>query len=384
MSMKKLVCIMLGLLFAFPAAACHKKESPAAQLWCIRPADVAAEEELRRIVRLFDADAHVSFVSETEIDMRLSAAMERGEAPDAFMLHADALPDMAEKKQLLDLSNRLPLSNVQTEKLADAAKRACLYQGKTWAVPLFTDAYMLATNRALVATPPDTVAQLQAEIATLKDNGVSSFAKLTPVKQSILYEALLKTHNGAMLNARRTALTFSSQEGQAALEDCVALLQNAADEPDAIGAGKAAFSVMTSSERRKAAAQYPDAEIELSPLFGYDRLETVAVALSADTPNQKQAFRLLEFLQTHGETIAALYKNYTASKNLQPMLPQDKEAVVRIAQAKPAPDLCGFHTLETTYLPAAIEKAGKGVPAADALKEAADQASTLIWQGKRE
>ena len=336
------------------------------------------------MLRLCDSDANVSFVPASELNMRLKDAIERDEAPDVFMTYADALPDMAENKDALDLSNYLPLSNVKTDELTEASRRACAYQGKTWGVPLFADAYMLATNRALVAVPPQTSDQAIAEIGRLRDRGVASFDKLPPEKQSVLFEALLYEKNGDMLNARRTHLTFASPEGAQAMKACTALMKDAAKDNDAIGAGKAAFSVMTAAERRAFAEKYPDAEIELSSLFGYDRLQTVAAAVSADAKDKKRAFRLLEYLQTHSGELAALYKCYAAEKDLQPAVAQDKEAVLRIANARPAPDLCGYASLENTYLPSAIEKAGKGVPASDALHEAQENAKGVIWKGKRE
>ncbi|MDE6397948.1 MAG: extracellular solute-binding protein [Clostridiales bacterium] len=382
--MKKFVSILLILACALPVAACKKHDPSAVRLWCLQPQSITAEEEVQRMLRLFDADAHVSFVPASELNMRLKDATERGEAPDVFMTYGDALPDMAENKDVLDLSNYLPLSNVETDELTEASRRACAYQGKTWGVPLFADAYMLATNRALVATPPQTSEQAIAAIEKLGEQGMSSFDKLPPEKQSVLFEAILREKGGDMLNARRTHLAFASPEGAEALKSCTTLLQDMAEDNDAIGSGKAAFSIMTAAERRAFAEKYPDAEIELSSLFGYDRLQTVAVAISDASKNQKRAFRLLEYLQTHSGKLAALYKCYTAEKDLQPAVAQDKEAVLRIASARPAPDLCGFASLESAYLPAAIEKAGKGVPATDALAEAEENAKGVIWKGKRE
>lgn len=382
--MKKFVCFLLCCVCALPAAACNEKKAAPARIWLLQPATVAAEEDVRKMIRLHDADAFVSFVPSSELNTRLAAAMQRGEAPDVFMVFAESLPDMAEEKRLLDLSSRLPLSNIESEDLPEAAKRACFYQGKSWAVPLFLDVYMLATNRAIVPEPPKSSDELLQSMEKLQSEQIAPFEKLPPEKQALLFEALLYENHGELLDDRQTKLTFTDKAGEEALKKCITLLKNAAKDSDAMGAGEAAFSVLTAMQRREQAEKFPDAEIELSPLFGYDRLQTTALAVAADTPDQKRAFALLEYLQTNGARIASLYKTYVADKNLKPVQPQDKNVVPQISQAKPAPDLCGFEALEKTYLPAAIEKANKGVPAADALQEAADQAADAIWKGKRE
>lgn len=366
-----------------PSAGCRKKDKTAPRLWCIQPATITAEEDVRKIVREFDAEAFISFVPADEIASRLSQAFEKGEAPDVFMVYGDQIADLAEDKNVLDISQRLPLSNVKQDELRDNARRACLYQGKTWGVPLFSDAYMLACNRAVVSVPPASSAQLGALQKDLSDQGIALFEKLTPEKQSILFEALLREQKGAMLNSRQTKLTFADEHGQAALEACTALLKDAA-ESDTMGAGKAAFSVMTAADRQAYAQKFPDAEISLNPLFGLDRLQSVAVAINAKTKDQKRAFGLLEFLQKNTDKLSALYKTYSAKKDITPLSSQDNDVVVRITQARPAPDLCGYAALEQTHLPAAIDKAQKGVPAADALTEAAENASPAIWVGKRE
>lgn len=373
------------MLFAFPAAACNKrKDALAPRVWCIQPQSVAAEEEVKKMVRNFDAAAFVSFVPAADIDARLKASMEKEDAPDVFMLFADAIPSRAEEKRLVDLSNRLPLSNVKTDELSESARKACLYQGKTWGVPLFTDVYMLAVNRAVVPTPPDTFDRFCQTADDLAENQTTAVDKLTPQKQALLFEAALTAHDGKMLNARQTALTFTDDKGEAALGDVTAVLQSSADAPDAIGDGKAAFSVLTTAERRVLIEKCPDAEIALAPLFGINRLQTVALCLNSQTKDQKRAFALLEFLQGKSDELSALYERYGAKKALSPLSEQDTDAVVQLAQARPAPDLCGYDTLLCTYLPAAIDKAGKGVPAADCLAEAARISSQTIWPGKRE
>ena len=371
------------LACALPFAGCSHEKPTETRLWLISPENVAAEEEITAMIGEYDGGVSVSFVPSGEIDARLRAAAERGDAPDVMMLYADAIADLAEEKQLLDLSVRLSVSKVKKDDLSESARRACLYQGKPWAVPLFCDVYLLASNRALVATAPQTVEQLKAVCAELEKKGIQSFEKMNPERKSLLYEAVLAEKGGAMLNARKTKLEFTSESGKAAMRDCVAVLENASDEKDAMGAGKAAFSVMTTLERRGHAQKYPDAEIGLDPLFGLNRLQTTALAVNAKAPDQKKAFAVLEFLQGKTEKLSSLYKTYPASKEIKP-LPSDEDAVVQLAQARPAPDLCGYDTLLTTYLPAAIDKAGKGVEIGTVLDEAAQSAAQNIWKGKRE
>ena len=373
------------MLCAFPTAACNKrKDALAPRVWGLQPQSLAAEEEVKKMLRNFDAAAFVSFVPATDLDARVKAAMEKEDAPDVFMLYADAIPSRAEEKRLVDLSYRLPLSNVKTDELSESARKACLYQGKTWGVPLFTDVYMLAVNRALVPTAPDTFEQFCQTAAALTEQQTTAVDKLTPQKQALLFEAALCAHDGKMLNARQTALTFTDDKGEAALGDVTSLLQSTADAPDAIGDGKAAFSILTTSERRALSEKCPDAEIALAPLFGVNRLQTVALCINPQAKDQKRAFALLEFLQGKSDELSALYKCYGAKKDLLPLSTQDEDAVVQLAQARPAPDLCGYDTLLSTYLPAAIDKAGKGVPAVDCLAEAAQISGKTIWPGKRE
>ena len=381
--MKKFFSIILCLLFALSAFACKGKEKTATRVWLLEPQSSAAETEIQSLVRGFDPDASVSFVPQQELNMRLKSAIERGEAPDVFMVYADSIPDLAEEKQIADLSMRLGTSKVETDKLSESALRACLYQGKSWAVPVFTDVYMLACNRELVATAPHMPEQLKAVCADLKEKGIGSFEKLTPEKKALLCEALIEQKGGSMLNSRRTKLAFASEEGQTALDDCVDILKSEQDE-GSMGDGKAAFSILTTRERRAYMLKYPDAEVELAPLFGLDRLQTVALGISAESKDQKKAFKMLEFLHTQTDKMAELYKTYSADKKITPISPEDEAALINLKNARPTPDLCGYESLMKIYLPAAIEKAGKGLKAADALNEAAEEAASMIWKGKRE
>ncbi len=336
------------------------------------------------MVREFDAVAYISFVPVEDISARLSEAFELGTAPDVFMFDADMIPDLSEEKQLDDLTNRIGVSKIKTDELNESARRACLYQGKTMAVPLFTDVYMLATNRAIVSMPPQSFDELIGVCADLKDKKLAGFEKLAPAKQSLLYEAALTENGGKMLNAAKTKLTFSDSRGINALDGCVQVLKDAANESDAMGNEKAAFSVLTTSERRMYSEKYPDAEIELTPLFGFNRLQTFAVGVNASSAHRTRAFGIAEFLQGKSDKLAVLYKSYSAKKDVKPIMQQDEHVISNLLQAKPAPDLCGFGTLEQTYLPTAIDKALKGVNSADCLAEAAQDASAVIWKGKRE
>ncbi len=381
--MKKFVSVLLCLLCIIPATAC-KKQAPAPRIWLIEPSSESAETEIRQMVRHFDSNALISFVPAKELSVRISDAFEKDDAPDVFMFFADSIPDLAEKEKIADLSDRLRISKVKADELLESTRRACAYQGKTRGVPLFADVYLLATNRALVSAPPDTAEKLVAECEALKEKKLSSFEKLTPEKQTLLFETLLRSHGGKMLNARKTKLEFASEEGKTALEDCAELLKQSAEQSDAVGEGKAAFSILTMQERAQNAERYPDSEITLSSLFGLNRLQTVAMGMSKQSKNQKQAFALLEFLQTETDKLSALYKRYSAKKDISPISTDDADIIKYLSEATPAPDLCGMNSLAKTYIPAAIEKAEKGVNTTDALNEAEKDASGNIWQGKRE
>lgn len=382
-TMKKTLCVFLCLLCALLAAACGKKDAEATRIWMLSPDNAGSEQEIRAMIASFDSDAVVSFVPKDEANERVAAALARGDAPDVIMSYTDSLPDWVEKKQLTDLSTRLQVSKIESDKLSEAARRACLYQGKPWGVPLFTDVYMLASNRALVANAPQTVEQLKATCATLAEKQVPAFSALTPLQKSLLFEATLQSRDGTVFNARKTKLTIASQNGIDALGDCLTVLKDAAEEKDAVGSGKAAFSVMTTFERRQMAKQYPDAEIALAPLFGLDRLQTVALCMNFASKNQTKAFALLEYLQGGSDKLAVLYDTYTAHKKMTPKT-DDEEAVVQLLEARPAPDLCGYESLVTAYMPAALDKAQKGLDAAVALQEATTGASDVLWPGKRE
>lgn len=374
---------MLCLLCAVSCAACGKKDVPAPRLWCVSPGSISAENEIKQLIRHYDSNVYVSFVPEEELDSRLNEAVKRGDSPDVFMLHADAIPDLVEDKKLADLTDRLRVSRVKSDELSDASRRACAYQGKNWAAPLFADVYMLATNRALVSVPPETALKLKETAGALDEKGISAFEKLSPEKQALLFEAVLGEYGGKMLDSRKTELEFVSDAGKAALGDCAEFISKSGEKDD-MGDGKAAFSVMTINERREYTDKFPDAEIELAPLFGLKRLKTVAVAVSRDSRDQKRAFGVAEYLQTITEKLAALYKRYPAGKEITPLNDADKDAAVVLSQARSAPDLCGYVSLMKTYLPAAIDKAGKDVNAGDCLSEAAENASDNIWKGKRE
>lgn len=375
-------------------------------MWLISPQNAMAEEEIKQLVVGFDPRAAVSFVPIEDMTSRLSEAAERNYPPDLILLDCDAIPDMAEDKKLDDLDMRLSVSKVKADLLSDGARRACIYQGKTYGIPMFCDVYMLATDNSLVPTPPDSFSQLKAacagsqessgkaseesggqsespEKAPMKKTPMKKFDKLSPKRQSLLFESALYERGGKMFNSRRIALAFTSEAGSAALEDCAELLKGAAERSESIGDGETAFSVLTTLERRKLSEKYPDADITLSQLPGVNRLQTFALVLGKGAKEGSRAFRTAEFLYENTDKLSKLYRLYPASKEVTP-LNGDEDAVVSLISARPAPDLCGYGSLVSSYLPSAIERAGKGTDPDVLLSEVAEDASANIWRGKRE
>ncbi|MDE7395409.1 MAG: extracellular solute-binding protein, partial [Clostridiales bacterium] len=344
-----------------------------------------AEEEIRAMIKTYDPEITVSFVPEEEAGMRYKEAFLRGKAPDAFMFFADDIPDLAEEKQLLDLSNRLRVSDIHSDEFTDGARRACLYQGKTWAVPFFCDAYMLAYDRTLVSLPPQSMTEVENAVkaAQAEKGEVASFAPLDARKSALLYESVAKENGEELLNGRETKLTVASEAGVKAAKAYTALMKDASTEKDSFGSGKAAFSVLTAYERAQLKQANPSAEIGLAPL-PVNRLQTLAIGMSPDSKSQTHVFRLCEFLFKKKDELSALYKRYSAEKSIEPLAPDDEQAVRQIASARPAPDLCGYKTFTNTYLISALERIGHGVDAKVALSEAAEQGAAVIWKGKRE
>lgn len=384
--MKKFLALILCIL-CLPVVSlfgCNKKES-AAVVWLISPAAAGAEEEIRAMIKTYDPDITVSFVPEEEAAIRYKEALLRNNAPDAFMFSADDIPDLAEEKQLLDLSDRLRLSSIHTDECTDGARRACLYQGKSWAVPFFCDAYMLAYDRTLVPLPPQSMAEAENAVKAAKaeKGDVSSFAPLDAHRAALLFEAIAKENGENMLNGRETKLTVASESGVKAAKAYTALMKDASREQDAFGSGKAAFSVLTAYERAQLKEAHPEAEIGLAPL-PVNRLQTLAVGMSPDSKSKTHVFRLCEFLFEKKDELSASYKRYTAEKDIRPLAPDDEQAVRRTVSARPAPDLCGYKTFTDTYLVSALERIGHGVDEEVALSEAAEQGASVIWKGKRE
>lgn len=382
--MKRIILAIMCAVIALSGAGCAKKESEAPGVWLIDPESVAAESEIRNMLGNFDADISVSFVPACELDTRVDTAMKMGRGPDVFMIYGDALPDLAEEKAISDLTARLSLDKVKMDEKLDGARRASIYQGKTWAVPVFADVYMLAVDRSIVSVAPDTVEKFVEVCADLESKGMKTFEKIVPQKKSLVFEAILGENGGAMLNSAKTKLAYSSGAGENALGDCVSVFKGESDEKDSLGDGKTAFSVYTTAERKVQAEKHPDSEISLAPLFGLERLQTVLLAANAKSRNQTRLFSVIEFLEGNADKLAGLYKTYSAGKNLKSNSHYDNEAVLVLSDARPMPDLCGFEALEKTYLPEAIDKASKGVPATDALNESIRNASGEIWKGKRE
>ena len=384
--MKKFFALILCVL-CLPAAlfcGCGKAKS-AASLWLIEPTAAGAEEEIRALIKTYDPDITVSFLPEAEASMRYKEAFKRGKAPDAFMFSADDIPDMAEEKQLLDLSDRLRLSDIKGDTLVEGARRACLYQGKSWAVPFFCDVYMLAFDRTLVSLPPASMQETEDAVKAVKTEKkeTASFSLPDATRAALLYECFAKEKGEDILNGRQTKLTVASKEGVQAAQSYVQLMKDASTEKDAFGSGKAAFSVLTAYERAQRKTENPQTEIGLAPL-PVNRLQTLALGMSPSSENKTNMFRLCEFLFENKDKLSALYKRYTAQKDISPLMPDDEQAVRLITSARPAPDLCGYKTFLNTYLVAALEQIGNGVDAETALTEAAKEGSSIIWQGKRE
>ena len=382
--MKKFIVALMCAVLTVSGIGCAKKESEAPRVWLIDPESVAAETEIRNMFSKYDSDISVSFVPASELDMRVDEAIKLGKGPDVFMIYGDALPDLAEEKAISDLSARLPLGKVKMDEKLDGAVRASLYQGKTWGVPIFADVYMLALDRSVVSVAPDTVEKLVEVCADLESKGMNTFEKIVPQKKALLFEAMIDKLGGSMLNGSKTKLTYSSEAGEAALDDCVKVFKGESEDKDSLGDGKTAFSIYTTAERKVQAEKHPDSEISLAPLFGLERMQTVLLAANAKTRNQTRLFSVIEFLNSNADKLSVLYKTYSAKKNLKTNSHYDNEAVLILSSARPMPDLCGFEALEKTYLPEAIDKASKGVNIVDSLNESIESASGEIWKGKRE
>lgn len=365
--MKKFLCILFCLVLSCGFCGC-KKDSSAARIWIIQPSSIASETEIRQMIRNYDSSALISFVPANELNSRIAAASENDDCPNVFMYFTDGLPTMAENKKLADLSARISVSHVKADELLDSARRACLYQGKTYGVPMFCDVYMLATNRALMSVPPQNPKELSEKAAKLKDSGISPFEKLTPIKQSILFESLLENSGGSLYNSRKTKCAVNCEQGETAITDCAEYYKTQG-EIDSVGINKSAFSVMTVSERNEISQKYPDTEITMSPLFGLNRLQTVSLCMSDSSANQKRDFEIIEFLYSKLDKLSAAYKCYSAKKEIKPLRPEDTDIVKYIAQATPSPDLRSYESLASVYIPSAIDKVSKGVNAADALNE---------------
>ena len=382
--MKKLIALIL-CVFCTPVLFCGCSKKPSsAVVWLIAPTAAGAEEEIRALVKTYDPEITVSFLPEKEATMRYKDALERGKAPDAFLFSADEIPDLAEDKQLLDLSDRLRLSDIKADTLTDGARRACLYQGKTFAVPFFCDVYMLAFDRTLVPVPPQSMAETENAVkaAKAKQKDASSFAPVDATRAALLYECISEEKGGALLNGRETKLTVTSKEGIEAANAYASLMKDASKE-ETFGDGKAAFSVLTAYERAQREKENATAQIGLAPL-PVARLQTLALGLSPSSENKTRVFRLLEYLFENKDKLSAVYGRYTAEKDISPRMPDDEQAVRLIVSARPSPDLCGYKTFVNTYLVGALEKIGNGVDAESALSEAAEKGAELIWPGKRE
>lgn len=348
-----------------------KKDDTAARIWIIQPSSLSAETEIRQMLRGYDSSALISFVPANEINSRVDAAAEKGECPNVFMYFTDGLPALAENKTVADLSARLSVSHVKSDELLESARRACLYQGKTYGVPAFCDVYMLATNRSLISVPPSTPGELSEKSAELKKGGISPFEKLTPVKQSILFESLLENNGGKLYNPLKTKCAFTNEQGETAIQSCAEYYKTQG-EIDSVGVNESAFSVMTISERNELSQKYPDTEITMSPLFGLNRLQTVSFCMAESSSNQKRDFEIIEFLYSKLDKLSSAYKCYSSKKDITPIRSEDTDIVKYIAQATPAPDIKSYEPLSKVYIPSAIDKVSKGVDPADALKELSD------------
>ncbi len=310
------------------------------------------EENIRVIINL-------EMPSSDTAQQLLQARLSSGDAPDIYTLHAIAdIPSYYEAGYLLDLSDAEFVDSVYASVLESVT-----YDEKVLALPLESLAWGYLYNKDMFAeyglTPPETLSEMEAVVATLNANGETAFE--LAFQESWIPQLMMALSLGGMINSEEPNFVENMNAGTGSYGDIDEvfgiidlIMENGTDRPFETGgaAGSAAFAngeaamwVQGPWMSGSILEVNPDMNIGLAPLPITNNADTTMINLSTSTSlgvspsseNKDIAIKLVNFI-LDAEHSSALFEelkfNPLSSVHTYETFPWVDEAMSYVALGK--------------------------------------------------
>lgn len=312
-----------------------------------------------------------------QADQILRTRLASNDAPDVFTLHAIAdIPTYYEAGYLTDLSGQAFVDD-----LFEGVRNTVTYDGQVVALPLESLAWGYLYNREIFAqhglTPPRTIAEMEAVVATLTDAGVAPF--LLAFQESWIPQLMMALALGGVVNSEAPDFVRSMHEGDGSYADVAQVFEiidlimaNGTERPFEVGsaAGSAAFAngeaamwVQGPWMAESILEANPDIDFGVAALPVSDDPDaaminlatSTSLAVSPTSEHEEIAFALINYL-LDAEDSPALFEelkfNPIAAFHDYPIFPWIEEAMTWVADGHAYLDLSlpGAVTDETARL----------------------------------
>lgn len=294
----------------------------------------------------------------------LQTRLASGDAPDVFDVHATQdIPTYYKAGYLSDLSDQSFVG-----KLFPSIKDTVTYDSKVVAVPLESLSWGYLYNKKIFSdlglTPPQTLDELNAVIAKLKENKITPFE--LAFQESWIPQLMMALSLGGTVSSAHPDWIEKMNKGEASYSDVSSvfdvidlIMANGTDKPFEVGSaagstdfanGKAAMWVQGPWMSESILKAKPDMEFGVAPLpvsndpagAMINLATSTSLAVSAISKNQDAAKDLVSFMLDDKES-AAFYEelkfNPVASIHTYEAFPWITEASSYVSQGKAYRDL---------------------------------------------
>lgn len=306
-----------------------------------------------------DVTINLEMPSSDTAQQLLQARLSSGDAPDIFTLHAIAnIPDYYEAGYLADLSDAEFVDTVY-----DSVLESVTYDDKVVALPLESLAWGYLYNKDIFEqynlTPPSTLSEMEAVVATLNANDETPF--VLAFQESWIPQLMMALALGGMINSEAPDFMDNMNAGTGSYGDIDEvfdiidlIMANGTDRAFETGSaagsadfanGAAAMWVQGPWMAESILDVNPDINFGVAPLPVTDNPDTTMInlststslAVSPDSENKDIAIKLLNFIldpEHSNDLFSELKFNPLSTVHTYESLPWIDEAMTYVADGK--------------------------------------------------
>jgi ABC-type glycerol-3-phosphate transport system substrate-binding protein len=211
-------------------------------------------------------DLQLSNDSDSQTVLKASADVLAGDPPDAVRVTSDGLPTFIDSGKAQPLDSCLASHPALRAAIRPDVLNAFSAHGHLYAMPWYVTTPALFYNANLFkqaglnpSDPPATWSQLAADAAKLTDKARQQYGVVTYMPETYLFDSLLLSAGGSMVNSSGTQAAFDSAAGQKVLQMQRSLVASGemplysnggfwTDSSDAFAGGKLAMILDSSSD----------------------------------------------------------------------------------------------------------------------------------------